>query len=213
MTLRVTVPPVAGAADGGMLPGGGLSGGGVACAAAVDSVKGSGPDAATGCRNTSPPAEVPVPPPVGLVSTTARVTAAARATTAVASRGTDRHQGFGGGPDAPRSDHRSDRPHRPIPQEGRAAWTEGLPVRRTAARKADPWAARSRTEKHVTGAAAAAHRRVVWSRALLPRRRSPVHMDVPQGIRGHLRISDAPVDHCVRRPGGGRKPGMPTVAE
>ncbi|CAM5342911.1 hypothetical protein SAVIM338S_01088 [Streptomyces avidinii] len=83
--------------SGGGVFGGGLSGGGVACLAAVDGVNGSGPDAAAGCRNTSSPAEVLVPPPPGLVSTTARVTAAASATIVVASRGTDRHQGFDGG--------------------------------------------------------------------------------------------------------------------
>lgn len=100
LTLRVVVGPVA---DGvSALEGGGLSGGAVASLAAVDSVKGSGPDAATGCRKTSLPAEVVVPPPpLGLVSTTARVTAAARATMVVASRGTERHQGLCGGSGGP----------------------------------------------------------------------------------------------------------------
>lgn len=114
LTLRVTVVPVgAGTLDSGFdggfdsgfasgFEGGGLSGGGVACLAAVDSVKGSGPEAAAGCRKTSLPAEVVVPPPpLGLVSTTARVTAAARATIVVASRGTDRHQALCGGSGGP----------------------------------------------------------------------------------------------------------------
>lgn len=77
---------------------GGVSGGGVASLAAVDSVNGSGPEAAAGCRKTSLPAVVLVPPlPLGLVSTTARATAAAMATIVVASRGTERHQGLCGG--------------------------------------------------------------------------------------------------------------------
>lgn len=91
-----------GVEGGGGCGGGGLSGGGVACLAAVDSVKGSGPEAAAGCRKTSLPAEVVVPPlPLGLVRTTARVTAAARATIVVASRGTERHQGLCGGSGGP----------------------------------------------------------------------------------------------------------------
>ncbi len=106
LTLRVAAVPVAdGAFDSGFVPvvgGGGLSGGAVASLAAVDSVKGSGPDAAAGCRKTSLPAEVVVPPPpLGLVSTTIRVTAAARATIVVASRGRERHQGLCGGSGGP----------------------------------------------------------------------------------------------------------------
>lgn len=71
--------------------GGGLSGGGGASFTTVDSVKGSGPVAATGWRNTSPPALSVVPP--GRMRTTASATTAATATSAVTSRGTDRHQG------------------------------------------------------------------------------------------------------------------------
>lgn len=182
LTLRVAVVPVAdGAFDSGFVPvvgpvvaGAGLSGGAVASLAAVDSVKGSGPDAAAGCRKTSLPAEVvvPPPPPLGLVSTTARVTAAARATIVVASRGTERHQGLcggSGGPGAPRSR---------ILREGPAAGVAGgLPGPRTGARKADPWDARTKTTAAAraavtaVSATAAAGRRVEWSRALLPRRR------------------------------------------
>lgn len=107
LTLGVVAAvPVAGGVFGpgfvSAVEGGGLSGGAVASLAAVDSVKGSGPDAATGCRKTSLPAAVVVPPPpLGLVSTTARVTAAARATIVVASRGTERHQGLCGGSGGP----------------------------------------------------------------------------------------------------------------
>lgn len=85
------------------LCGGGLSGGGAASFTAVDSVNGSGPLEATGWRNTSPPALVDVP--LGRVRTTMRAATAATATSAVASRGTDRHQGpwlfSGAGPPGP----------------------------------------------------------------------------------------------------------------
>lgn len=110
LMLRVAAVAVPEGADGAFdsgffvsdVDGGGLSGGGVACLAAVDWVKGSGPDAAAGCRNTSLPAEVVVPPPpLGRVSTTARVTAAAMATMVVASRGTERHQALCGGSGGP----------------------------------------------------------------------------------------------------------------
>ncbi|KOV10529.1 hypothetical protein ADK91_11045 [Streptomyces sp. XY511] len=105
LTLRVpvVVPWVVGAApvplgDGAGLCGGGLSGGGASSFTTVDSVKGSGPAAAAGCRNTSPPA---LGAPLGRVSTTARATTATTATSAVASRGTDRHQGALSGPGPP----------------------------------------------------------------------------------------------------------------
>lgn len=126
LTLRVAVVPVVPAADGAF-DCGVSSGGGVACLAAVDSVKGSGPEAAAGCRNTSSPAEVVVPPlPLGLVSTTARVTAAARATTAVASRGRERHQGpFSGGP----ADPPPDPLHPPDPPGGAGGGGGGGPSR------------------------------------------------------------------------------------
>ncbi|KOU18646.1 hypothetical protein ADK51_28230 [Streptomyces sp. WM6368] len=81
--------------EGGRLCGVGLSGGGVSFTA-TDSVKGSGPEAATGWRNTSPPALLDVP--LGRVRTTARATTATTATSAVTSRGTDRHQGPLAGP-------------------------------------------------------------------------------------------------------------------
>ncbi|MER6254939.1 hypothetical protein ABT224_26655 [Streptomyces sp. NPDC001584] len=100
LTLLVPTGPV-GLAFGPTVPwgeGGGLSGGGGASFTTVDSVKGSGPEAATGWRNTSPPALSAFPP--GRVSTTARATTAATATSAVTSRGTERHQGPPAGPGA-----------------------------------------------------------------------------------------------------------------
>lgn len=81
----------------GLVDGTGLSGSGAASAVALDGVNGSGPEAATGWRNTSPPAWSEVP--LGRVSTRARATTAATATSAVASRGTERHHGpRAGGP-------------------------------------------------------------------------------------------------------------------
>ncbi len=99
LTLRVpwvVVPCLVGAAPVGLGDGAGfcgavLSGGGASSFTTVDSVKGSGPAAAAGWRNTSPPA---VPGgPLGRVSTSARATAATTATSTVARRGTERHQG------------------------------------------------------------------------------------------------------------------------
>ncbi|GGY94217.1 hypothetical protein GCM10010343_19360 [Streptomyces avidinii] len=91
LTCAVPVPW----GEGGRLSGVGLWGGGVSFTA-TESVKGSGPEAATGWRNTSPPALLDVP--VGRVRTTARATTATTATSAVTSRGTDRHQGPLAGP-------------------------------------------------------------------------------------------------------------------
>lgn len=104
LTLRVTVAPVSRAAVGVPEPsGGGVCCGGATPLAAVDSVNGSGPVAAAGWRNTSPRAVSPLP--LGRVRTTTRATTAASATSTVASRGPDRHQGLppgsSGVPDGP----------------------------------------------------------------------------------------------------------------
>ncbi len=140
LTLRVTVcvpwPSVAlgvGRAvplgDAVGLCGGGLSGGGVASFTAVDSVNGSGPLEATGCRNTSPPAVVEVP--LGRVRTTTRAATAATATSAVASRGTatvtDRHQGPFAGPGPPGPSAPPDPPDAPAPPGGAGGGGGGGP--------------------------------------------------------------------------------------
>lgn len=191
---------------GGLLSGGGVSGGGVASLAAADSVKGSGPDADTGCRNTSPPAEVVVPSPPGLVSTTARATAAASATIVVASRGTERHQGFDGGsggvPPAPpggAGGGGGGGPSRP-PDSG----PEGGPVGRS-----DDGGFGGGCEGLVGHGGWPEGCVVTGSSSQAEGFRSP--LGVPRLIRGKLRIYCTPGDHCVRRPGGGRKPSVPTV--
>lgn len=221
LTLRVAVLGDAVLSAVALGDGGGLSGGGVACLAAVDSVKGSGPDAAAGCRNTSLAAVVEVPPPPGRVSTTATATTAARATMAVASRGRDFHQGpRGGGPAAPpppalpggtggAGGGGGGGPSRP-PERG----PEGGPVGRSDDGGTDDDGGCVRGLDEGWGGGWPEGCVVTGSSFQAEEFRS--HMDAFRysctEISGFLRVWCTPGCHCVLRPGGGRKPRVPTVA-